>query len=260
MSALRSLRAHGDLTVAVAAAAICALLVILLPWEGARMVAAAPLALLLTGYAITAASFAPRTPEGPLTLLLSIALSLSTLAIASLLLHPFEGLRRVPWALLLLAIVLAAGLVAARRRGGSSSPAVLRRRPRVRRLDAALLAGAALALAATVAISATTLPADKATGYTRLWMLPYENRGQGGMRIGVVSQERDPHRYVLELRVGQRRSFTPFFLRPGRVFLLRKRVEPPGDANRTKPVVAILYRGGRAGIPYRRVNGWIPAA
>jgi uncharacterized membrane protein len=259
VSALRSLRAHADLTVAVAAAATCALLVIVLPWEGARMVAAVPLALILPGYAITAASFAPRPPEGALTLLLSIALSVSTLVLASLILHLFEGLRRVPWALLLFAVVLAGTLVAARRRGGTSSPAVLRRRPRLRRLDAALLAGAVLALAATVAVSATTLPADKAAGHTRLWMLPYENRDHGGMRIGVVSQERKAHRYVLELRVGQRRSYTSFFLEPGRVRLLRRRIEPP-PANRTKQVVAILYRGNGVGTPYRRVNGWIPAA
>jgi uncharacterized membrane protein len=259
VTALRAVWAHRDLTLAVAAAAACALLVILLPWEGARMVAAVPLALLLPGYAITAASFAGRAVEASMTLLLSIALSLSALTIASLLLHPFDGLRRVPWALLLAAVVLAGCVVAARRRGGSSSLAVLRRRPRLRPLDAALLAGAVLALGATAAISATTLPADKAASYTRLWMLPYENRDHGGMRIGVVSQERKPHNFVLELRVGKRRHYTSFFLEPGQARLLRRRFEPP-PADRTKHVVAILYRGNGVGTPYRRVNGWIPAA
>jgi uncharacterized membrane protein len=259
MSALRALRTQPDLMAALAAAATCALLVVLLPWGGPRMVAAVPLALILPGYAITAACFAGRSLEGATQLLLSIALSLSALTIASLLLHFPDGLRRVPWAALLSLIVLAGCLVAAPRRPAAARVALPRFRPRLRRLDAALLAATLLAVATTVSISATALPADDAVGYTRLWMLPNGDSENPLMRIGIRSQEQERTRYTLEVRIGDHRTFQTFSLSPDHARVIHRDIAlpPPGGST---PVVALLYKGDRLGSPYRRVTGWIPAS
>ncbi len=54
------MRGHGDLEAAVVAAALCALLALVLPFEPLRMLLAAPLCLFLPGYAIAATIFAAR--------------------------------------------------------------------------------------------------------------------------------------------------------------------------------------------------------
>jgi hypothetical protein len=78
------------------------------------------------------------------------------------------------------------------------------------------------------------------------------------VRIGVGSQEQETQSYRLEIRSSQGSAPVErrLSLDPGQVEVLR--VPLPGPpATRPERVVALLYRAGEEGRPYRRVNAWI---
>jgi hypothetical protein len=123
-----------------------------------------------------------------------------------------------------------------------------------------VLAGTAAAVAATVVLAATALPAKNAVGYTSLWMLPSEpGATPPHVRVGIVNQEREAVVYRLALRVGGRRSFRRMDLEPGeqRIWRVTAPFAEPEDAI---PVTARLFRADRPFTIYRRVNGWVPGA
>jgi uncharacterized membrane protein len=252
--------AHRDLNAAAAAALVAAALVAV-PFEPVRIVGALPLALLLPGYAITAATFAGRRIPGAQLLLLTLALSLSTLALGSLLLNaPSEGLTRLSWTVFLVVVVLAGCAIAARRRTAPANGAMRIVRPQLGIAQVALAAGGVLALVAAFWLALTVLPAKDAIGYTRLWMLPGPGAGRT-VRIGVQSEEQHALSYELKVTVGNRRvAISPrFLLRPGHGRGFKIAIKPARNGAST-PVTARLYRKNDPGTVYRRVTGWIPAA
>ena len=262
------MRNHRDLVATSIAAGICAAIILVIPVEGVRIPAALGLCLFLVGYALTAAIFARLTLEWTHRLLLSLALSLATLVISSLLLHLSPGgLQTGSWTGLLLGITLAAALIAARRREPAAGGTGLRgpaaggtglRGPRVSPIDAALVT-CALAIAAVAAVIALTpLPAQDAVGYTRLWALPAEEVGGGSVRIGIASAEQDLTAYRLEVRVGgeERPLSSSLALAPGQERVLEISVERRSNGSAVR-VSATLYRLTRPGPPYRRVESWV---
>jgi uncharacterized membrane protein len=261
---------HRDLLAAAAAAVLCALVVLYVPLEGVRVVAAAPLCLLLPGYAISAAAFGRRSLRWSQLLLSSVAMSLATLALGSLVLNYVPGgLHTTSWTALLVLVVLGGCALASLRRPSPASDRLRVFRPQVRGVDRRLLVGAALAAAGgaaavgmAVAVSWTPLPAKEAVGYTQLWMLPSGDVMQTRMQIGVVSQEQHPVAYRLKVQVGRRgapassRLGSRLVLEPGqrRVFQLKVRRRPSGAI----PVTARLFQGDDPEVAYRRVTGWLP--
>lgn len=255
------MRRHADLRAAVAAAIACAALALLLPFGWLRLVFAAPLALLLPGYAIAAVTFVRRPLGRPQLLLMSLALSLMTLALSGLLLNYAPGgVRAGSWALLLVAVVIAGSLAAARRRGpGPSWQLGSVRRPRVTAVQAVLgLLGLALAVGALV-LAFATLPAKNALGYTQLWMLPRAD-GVAGVRIGVASDEQQQQDYRLRVAFGNRAKpiERQLSLAPGESRILRLDTAQPAKGEAV-PVYASLFRQDQPGSIYRRVSGWVPA-
>lgn len=268
------MRGQRDLRLVVALSVLCALLAFLLPLEGLALVFVMPLALLLPGYAITAAAFARRELEWPQSLLFSLALSLTTLVLGSLLLNYVPGgIRGLSWTLFLLAVVLACSRAAALRRRGRSVPLRLQR-PRFGGLEIGLLAGGLATAAAAVILASSTVPAKEAIGYTQLWVLPEAGSQGSEAQVGVRSQEQDPVDYDLRIRVGRfgpevppprsgsvtrevvRRSFR---LDPGETHLIR--LDAPADSTEARvPVVATLLRHNRPYTVYRRVRGWLVAS
>jgi uncharacterized membrane protein len=256
------LRGHDDLALASGAALGFAFLAVVVPFEIVSMLFAAPLALFLPGYALTAAAFGSRLPPLPQLVVLSIGLSLATLVVGALALNYVPGgIGEASWALLLVAVVLGGAVVAARRRQG---PADLPRRPSrllLGRPDTLYLAGALVVAAIAMGLGWTTLPAENAIGYTQLWMLPSED-GQG-VRVGVVSQEKEATEYGLQLRSGNGAApvTTRVALVPGEEHVFNVPVEAaPGG--KPVPVVALLYREDEPLVVYRRVTGSVspPAA
>jgi hypothetical protein len=254
---------HRDLELVAIAAVLCALLAVAVPVEAISILAAAPLVLLLPGYAITAAAFGPRQP-GPQLIALSIGTSLAALVLGSLLLNYVPGgVREASWAPLLVMLVLGACAVAARRRGDWTPDLRLPSLgPLLRGSDGLLVLGAVVAVAAALLLAWTVLPAQHALGYTQLWMLPTGNEQHPGMRIGVVSEEQDPTSYEVVLESTRSRSvvLSGLVLKPGDsrvvdVPIVRSKATPPG----TK-LSAYLYRSDRLQVPYRRVTAYVPSS
>jgi uncharacterized membrane protein len=250
------MRSHRDLVTATAAAFFCALVALIVPLEAVRVAFAAPLCLVLPGYAITAAVFAPSPLGRPQAVLFTVGLSLTTIAIGGLVLHFMPGgVRDLSWAALLCAVVLAGCAIASRRRPGRSRASL----PRPR--DGALLAGAAVLVATAFALSWTTLPAENAVGYTQLWMLPAEGPASSGVRVGVVNAEPDTLGYRLEVRQdgGEAPLISRFRIAPGEEVTRFVEVST-SRAGEPVGVRARLYRSDLPEEVYRRVSAWVTGA
>ena len=244
---------------------LCALLALLIPCRLLSLLFAAPLAFFLPGYAIVAATFARRNLGWPRSCSCSAsALSLAMLALGALVLNYVPGgIRASSWAILLLLVV--ARLLP--RRGACGLP---------RSPPGAPCRGRA-SVAATAAVSAPAaagrrrrggagdyepLPADKARGYTELWV-DAERRSRAGVPIGVGSERaarRPPTCCAREFGRARAPDRAPLRPRAGRrarmLELTRRRRRRAGrcrSGQRRSP-----RRQPRPG-PYRRVSAWIPA-
>lgn len=251
--------AHHDLRRIGAAAVICALGALLIPFEAVRLLFAAPLALFLPGYAIAAACFSRDSLDRPRFLLASLVLSLCTLALGGLVLNYMPGgIRALSWALLLVLVTGAGCWVAARRWPAAGRRSRERRIPWPKPVAAALLLGGFAAAVAAVALSATTMPADDVVGYTELWALPAGGAESSEVQVGVRSQEQTTVPYNLLVEVDRqplvRREFS---LKPGEERIVRLRAEPRRNGTPI-PVIATLLRQNRSDEIYRRVRSWLP--
>lgn len=251
------MRGQSDLRVAVVAAVLCAILAVALPWEVARLVAALPLALLLPGYAIAAATFGKRPIGGAQQLMLSLAGSIAVLALGGVLLNYLPGgLRTLSWAILLVVVVLAASRGAALRRQAAAGGELRPTGPRPRAVDVACGGLALAVVVAALILAYTPLSAGGAQGYTALWMLPAE--GSGTVRVGVASSEHDAKDYLLEVRAEGSPKTYRFRLDPGSERVFAPQLQLPAAG--TTQVVASLYQQDHPGQVYRRVTSWLPAS
>ncbi|MGN6258177.1 MAG: DUF1616 domain-containing protein [Solirubrobacterales bacterium] len=254
------MRGHRDLRWASIAAAVCALVAALVPWEVVRIVAALPLTLFLPGYAIVAAAFGSSELALPKRMMLSVGVSLTVLVLGALVLNVFPfGIRTASWAVLLSLVAIAACWGAALRRGASQPER--KRRPvaglRPSRGSAALLAAAVIVAGAAIALAQKPLPAKNAEGFTALWMLPTDAREEA-VAIGVESNEQDPASYRLEVEVGAKGKPREYRveLKPGEEKTFE--VDVPSKPGRRTHVVASLYREGEPQRLFRRVTRWLP--
>jgi uncharacterized membrane protein len=249
-------RGHVDLKRTIIVSLLCAVVALLAPFEAIRVVAAIPLALVLPGYAITAATFARRPLDWPLIAVLSIALSLVTLALGALLLNYVPGgIGSLSWALLLLLVIVNGCRTAALRRRQAPADRPAWPRLRVSRRDAALLLGGLATATAALVLALTPLPADEAIGFTELWVLPADSAGgaASAAEVGVASQEKDEVAYKLRVSFGEDAPVVRrFSLDPGETKVLRLAA---AGAAAEAPVVAALFREDRPGTIYRRVKG-----
>lgn len=252
------MRGHRDLRLACLAAAVCALVAALVPLEIVRLIAALPLTLFLPGYAVVALAFGSRELAPPKRITLSVAVSLMVLVLASFVLNIFPfGLETASWAVLLPLVVIAASRGAALRRAPAGSGKASRfglPRPSAAGLALGLLA-LAIAVAA-IALAERPLPAENASGFSALWMLPTD-KSEETVAIGVISNEQDNLSYRLRVSLGKDQSKTyRVVLDPGeeRVY----EIDVPAAASGRTHVVASLYREERPGHLYRRVTSWLP--
>ncbi|MCW2987123.1 MAG: hypothetical protein JWM24_61 [Solirubrobacterales bacterium] len=251
------MRGHKDLRLLVAASAVCALLALILPLDLLRLAFALPLTLFLSGYAIAAATFARRPIDRTTTLILSVGISIAVLALGGLLLNYAGGLHAGTWALLLVLVVLAASRAAALRRAPTGTRTLVPPRPRVSTAAAAVLAMAALATVAAFALAFTPLSAKHATGYTELWLQPFDSARGAAVRVGIGSNEQERTAYRLSIHLG--RGGAPatrrFALEPGESHVLHLGVSPVTGG--PQKVVASLFRTANPSQPYRRASAWI---
>jgi Protein of unknown function (DUF1616) len=253
-------RGHGDLRLVAWGSLLCAVLALVLPWPAVSLVFAAPIALAMPGYAIVAATFAKRDLDRPRLALLSVALSLATLALGALLLNYVPaGIHGYSWAVLLLLVTLVGCRSAARRRDPKKTALRL---PQLRpgRLKLVLALGGLAAAIVALVLANATLPATRALGFTELWILPVPESDRSEAQVGVRSEEQRTTEFDLGIGIGKdrvvRRSFT---LAPGEDELVT--IGPvPGPAGSKVPVVVTLLLDEHPFSVYRRVKGSLTAS
>lgn len=250
------MRGHLDLQRVVVATFVCAAGALLVPWDLIRVLAALPLCLLLPGYAIVSLVFAGRELPRAQLLVFSLAASFAALALGVLLLNYMPGgIREITWAIFLVLLICACCRGAALRRPRPSRRSSRRGpRLRLRRRDLALLTSGLLIGGIAIVLAQTAVTAEKAEGFTTLWMLPAKDNG-GSLRIGVLSSQQEEKAYVLRVNgAGAKADVSHFRIEPGeeRVF----RVPVTNSRNGTR-IAASLYRGGQPDKLYRRVTTWV---
>lgn len=247
------MRGHRDLRLLVALTLVCAAGALFTPLGAVRVVFAAPLALVIPGYAIAAAAFGSHLPPWPERLPLTLGVSLAFLALASLVLNYTPGgIHGLPWALLLVAVVVLCCGIAARRRGRSRSRTPALPRPKIRPATAILAASALAMVAAALVLAQATPHSDRVAGYTQLWIAP-SGPGDGSARIGVTSEQQQTRAYRLLVDVeGQSKPMTDSFeLQPGETHLT---TISPSQIGSPVAVEAKLYLRGHPSTVYRRVS------
>jgi hypothetical protein len=210
--------------------------------EAFRFILAAPFVLLVPGLALTRALFPHWPLRTPRFFLFSIALSISTLALGSVLLDLARiRLDLLSWLLLLIGVT-AAGLFGAAWRGVTLLPArgQLLEIPRIGARSSLLFGAAVLIGAGAVILSRTPLSARGIQGNTALWLLPGARPGL--VRVGVSSSELRQRSYVLAVsdKSGTRFTSTRIRLEPGQTWTTTIRI-PPSDL--PVRVLARLFRG-----------------
>ena len=248
------------LSLVLLAALACAAVAVTVSFEPIRIAAALPLCLVFPGYALAATTFAPGAISRAHRCLVVLALSLAVLALGALILnHTPGGIQEVPWAILLVAVTLL-GWAVAWFRPADPSPQTPLGRPRVRVMDAALLVGAALTIAAATVIARTPMPAENIVGFTSLSMLHARSDGKPGLLAEIVNNERVPvdYRLVISQRRGPDRLTRRFTLAPGERYEEFAPLSLFLKGGRHRLITARLYRLDDPPLhPYRRVNAWI---
>jgi Protein of unknown function (DUF1616) len=251
------MRGHRDLRLVVAVTLACAVGALITPLGPVRVVFAAPLALILPGYALTAALFGSHRPDRLQWLPLTLGVSLACLALGSLLLNYAPGgIGGFVWTVLLVLIVLRSCVVAARRRGRPPRKPRSVPRPRPSPATGILSIGSLGIVMAALILTQTTVEADHVDGYTQLWVAP-PNPTDVSARIGVTSEQQQSRAYRLEIEVGDRSSpmVRSFELEPSQTQTVTVR-----SGQRASPVrlEARLYLRGHPNAVYRRVSAWLP--
>jgi hypothetical protein len=251
-------RGHRDLTLVVGLAVVCAAIALLVPLEAVRVVAAAPLCLVLPGYAIVAASFGPRSLSRGRFTVLVLGISLMTLVLSALVLNYVPGgIRDISWAIIVLVVIAGACRWTAIKRKPGELPYVSGPWPSATPADRLLLGGGALAAIVALLISATVFSADEVVGFTRIAMLP--NASGSAVRIGIESNEKHRRSYRLRLALSGRPLLVKrLSLDPGDELELRVRIDSGLDRGSGR-LAASLYRESSPQTLYRRVTSWLPA-
>lgn len=254
------MKGHRDLTIAAAAAVLCALVAALVPVEILRVIAALPLTLYLPGFALVAATFDGEELAPLKRVTVEVAASLILLVLGAFVLNIFPfGLTTASWAVLLALFIVLGCFVAARRRGTAKpvKRSLLDGVARPSTGSALMLAAATLVGAAAIALAQTPLPAKHAEGYTALWMLPTD-ADEEAVAVGVESNEQDAEAYRLRIsQAGGSESQTfRVKLDPGEEKTYE--VDVPRGAVGREHVVASLYREGDPDRLFRRVTRWLP--
>ncbi len=244
-------RRDGDLLFA-AALTVLGVLVALTGIGGsiARAALGLPLALALPGYAVTAALFPPRRLGLSERLMLSLGISLATVAIAGLILNwtPW-GLGTTSWALLLGCTTLVGLGIARLRRVREAHPSFLWRvRMTLAQMAIFAIAAALVLLAMVSAWGAAASP--RGTGFTNFSMVRSGSGDQ--VSIEITSMERSTTGYVVELDSGSRvlKTWTVSPLAPHQSWSATYSITPV-EARTT--LEALLFRVGGGQAVYRYV-------
>ena len=218
-------------------------------WTPLRAVLVLPFVLFLPGYSLTAAIFREQRPAPPERVVLALALSLVTAALASLFLDFVSfGLTLRSWAVAIAIVTVSATLTGAAHTAPASARStratrLREHRPQLRLLPTTAAVAAAGLVAAAVVLARTPLPSPSAPGYTALWLTRKPH--SAALTVGVRSQEHRRTQYRLRLVLAGRTTTRRLALAPGETW---QKTLPP-----VQRAAASLYRLGDHGV-YRSVR------
>jgi hypothetical protein len=236
---------HRDLLLTAVLALIGALAAIFSLPSWLQFTLLAPLALVLPGYAITAALFPPGALPPSERLVNTFVFSLSAAAIGGIVFQLVLGLDRTAWIFLELGITLVAVSVALRRR--AVLPIQLQPRRRERRNRRSLKPAGALLFCVAAGILVVAI-ASASTGtrgqqseqvFTSLWAVPGTGP-QGPVRVGVWNHG-GPASFSLEARAGDE-LLARVPVRLGSRQKWERLLPPPVTASSGDLVITIFHR------------------
>jgi uncharacterized membrane protein len=251
-------RKHTDLIVVAVLAVVCTLAGVFEPIDPIiRRAAAILFALVLPGYALTAALF-PRPYIGGLErLTLSLCLSVAVATVGAVVLNESPtGIQAESWALLLGGVTLAASGLAWMRRlpgepvtGHGEARWV---RPESIGASALLLALAVVTTAGAMLVATTGAGLQDEPEFTQVWLLPSDRPGE--VVVGVHNAEPEPIALRLELTLGDQvvGERDRIELDPGQTW--EERVPVDRGPTATTPILASFYRDNFPDSPYRLVS------
>jgi uncharacterized membrane protein len=253
-------RSLGVIVAIVIAVASAAAILAGLNNQVLRVVFGLALALVVPGYTLTAAIFAPRTLKLSERFCYAVGLSLAIDILGGFALHwtPW-GLQTVSWAVLLASVSLVAGLVGLGRQQFTSAVTDISWPTIKLGVAPAILFGLTI-LVILGAINVAQAGANQPrTTFTQLWLLPAESDTQPAVQLGIRSMELAPVRYRLQVEViGQIvLDEQAIELQPGEQW--DTRVALPIQYHNGQLVEAILYRLDNPTQVYRRVALQRPA-
>ena len=220
-----------------------------------RLLLGLPLALVLPGYALTAAIFPRPTLGRSNRLLLTLALSICATILCGFGLNRSSwGMQRQTWTIALATVTLAGCIIALGRRalaGATPAPhgpgAGLGMRP-----VQALLMGLAVALViGTVVLARYEARLKPPAAVIQLWMLP--DGGPATVRIGITSvgEAQGVFRLVIARGGFALREWNSLTIAPGQSW--EERVTLDSGQLGAGPFEALLYRSDQPGDVFRRV-------
>src|SRR5579883_1279228 len=218
--------------------------------------AAVPLLFYLPGRAVLRAARAE--PEDRLaSTVLSVAISLSIVIIAGLILHLAGQITRPGWLISLGIIVSAAWIVwaVAERRASSGSLSVVvraeRRRAYYRPGDISTMASALGLAAIGLGLAVAVMLQHRQFYFTQAWIVPNQ-KAADSVVIGLRNEEEGQQSYAIELLVDRHlvQSWTDITLQPGRTWTTTFSWLALGASPR---VEALVYRTSDRSVVYRHV-------
>jgi hypothetical protein len=241
-----------------------------------RLLLGLPLALVLPGYALTAALFSRRAVGGADRALFTLGLSLSTAILCGFVLNRTPwGLRPESWAMILSTVVLGSSLIAFVRRlssTGSTSktdaePAQPAQSVAAARSRLSLGVGQSLlfGLAIIVIVSAVLLARGEAAlrpapEVIQLWMLPGDTAASPTLHVGLISVGLAAGDFRLQIERGGYiiHEWPSLSIAPGQQW--EQTLSLPGRQPGSGAFEAHLYRAEEPNVIYRRVALWLDSS
>lgn len=219
-----------------------------------RAVVVVPLLVVVPGFALSAAWFAPRALGWVERTVLSIGLSLATLALGGLVLQwTGLGLHPSTWIVLLLSVTLLSG-AAAFMRHRSTLPRATFHGVAITRQQSTMFGVAALVTAGALSMAVWSAVQPSRTGFTQLWLVPASTGTASStaptVHLGVSNQESVPTSYQLRLTLGNQtiHEWKQLDLAPYTTWETDVTLPTTGTAQ------AFLYRSDAPTAIYRRVQ------
>lgn len=161
-----------------------------------------PLALFLPGYSLTTALLPASTQEYPARLTYSVGLSFAIAILAGMALNLSpNGLKPLPWALILGGITIPLTIVALVRRLREAEEGP-RFSLQLKPVHGLLLAAALVVLVGGYSLTRNGAISEGYAGFTQAWLLPCDSADAGCLRVGVRNLEHEAVQYRVDLLAG----------------------------------------------------------